>query len=90
METYNDCSFTFRWCVVSSPELQKCQDLRAALASKRVTKNLACVLGSDHMDCMEKVNGREADLFTGDGGDIYTGGRFVTMVACAWVGIAYC
>ncbi|KAK6185239.1 hypothetical protein SNE40_007513 [Patella caerulea] len=83
MENFTNCGVSFKWCVISQTELDKCNDMRAAMISKRITRELQCVMGVSHKDCIDKIEKGVADVTTLDGGDLYTGGRYQGIVPIA-------
>ena len=75
MEKIYPCQQAMRWCVISEPEEDKCQDMRTALMAGRITGSMSCVRGRNAKDCMEKIRQNKADVVTLDQGDIYLGGK---------------
>ncbi|CAE1317746.1 MFI2 [Acanthosepion pharaonis] len=56
-------------CVTSQQEITKCNTF----------SNIACVLGTDSINCVNKINNNEADVTVLDGGDIYLAGKCHSM-----------
>ena len=62
-------------CVTSTPELEKCSQMKSAFRTQVLLPELSCVLGENTADCMRKVQQEHADLVVLDAADIYTGGQ---------------
>ena len=72
--------FEMRWCTISAKETEKCnafKDVIATLATHASLPavNFSCVQGSKATDCMTKIQRREADILTLDGGEILIAGK---------------
>ncbi|XP_068721818.1 melanotransferrin-like [Montipora capricornis] len=75
---------SFKWCVKSSLEKNKCDDFvkyvkeTAKNASMEVTA--LCVVGISADDCATKIKNNEADLITLDGGRVYDAGKTKDLI----------
>lgn len=56
-------------CVTSPQEMTKCNTFNS----------VTCVLGTDSIDCVNKINNNAADVTVLDGGDIYLAGKCHSM-----------
>jgi melanoma-associated antigen p97 len=72
-----------RWCVISSYEMQKCENMIMAFAAKNLKPDLNCIMGTDVQDCISKIKIGDADLITLDASDIYMAGRKFGLVPIA-------
>ncbi|ESO04012.1 hypothetical protein HELRODRAFT_99809 [Helobdella robusta] len=85
-----------RWCVINDNEMEKCTDLKLAIA-ERIRQNrtyspdyigkpykdlptLFCVRGMSQFDCMQMVMNGEADLIQLETSLSYTAGQYYTMI----------
>ena len=72
--------FEMRWCTISAKETEKCNAFKGEMTTLATQANLSavtfsCVQGSKATDCMTKIQRREADLLTLDGGEILIAGK---------------
>lgn len=44
-----------RWCVLSTPEIQKCGDMAVAFSRQRLKPEIQCVSAESPQDCMERI-----------------------------------
>ncbi|XP_078065300.1 serotransferrin-1-like [Mustelus asterias] len=61
-----------RWCSVSTPETQKCKELKKQMANDY--PEFSCIRKENHESCVTAIKSGIADATTLDGGDIYKGG----------------
>ncbi|ESO87859.1 hypothetical protein LOTGIDRAFT_234865 [Lottia gigantea] len=80
MENYTYCGINFRWCVKTAVEKDKCNDMKAALISKRITREMECVDGASNDDCIEQIEQGTADVMTLGAKEVYSAGRYENLV----------
>lgn len=51
-----------RMCVISSMELEKCQQIQMAFKAAAMPDSLVCILGYSETDCIRKINSSIADI----------------------------
>ena len=66
-----------RWCVVSSFEMRKCENMIMAFAAKGLKPDLNCILGDSIRDCMDKIRTGDSDMIALDAADVYNAGKWV-------------
>ncbi|XP_055977789.1 melanotransferrin [Sorex fumeus] len=72
-----------RWCVLSTPEIQKCGDMAVAFGRQRLTPEIQCVSAESPRHCMQQIQDGQADAVTLSGGDVYTAGKTYGLVPAA-------
>lgn len=55
-----------RFCVTSSEEYKKCEDLRSMLKLRGISPDLQCVRGNDANHCVTMISLNTADVVTLD------------------------
>ncbi|XP_050098263.1 melanotransferrin [Anopheles aquasalis] len=73
------------WCATSLEEIYKCQNFTKALERDVALfndyfLNVTCHHGYDHDECMTLINDRKADVMTLDAGEVFSGGRFHSLI----------
>uniref|UniRef100_A0A182HQQ4 Transferrin-like domain-containing protein n=1 Tax=Anopheles arabiensis TaxID=7173 RepID=A0A182HQQ4_ANOAR len=73
------------WCATSQEETYKCQNFTKALERDVALfndffMNVSCHHGYDHDECMALINERKADVMTLDAGEVFSGGRFHSLI----------
>ncbi|KAK3866185.1 hypothetical protein Pcinc_028259 [Petrolisthes cinctipes] len=74
-----------RWCTISTPENNKCNDL-VEIVKRDVYKfstahtSLECVQRANHEECMVMLDSRKADLVVLDPNEIFIAGRYHSLV----------
>ncbi|XP_068724056.1 melanotransferrin-like [Montipora capricornis] len=80
----NLAQISFKWCVKSSLEKTKCDDfvkyVKEIVRNKDIEVTPLCVNGTSTDDCVAKINNREADLITLDGGKVYDAGKTKDLI----------
>ncbi|XP_017654971.1 melanotransferrin isoform X1 [Nannospalax galili] len=72
-----------RWCVLSTPEIQKCGDMAVAFSRQRLKPEIQCVSAESPKHCMEQIQAGHIDAVTLRGEDIYTAGKMYGLVPAA-------
>uniref|UniRef100_G3U579 Melanotransferrin n=1 Tax=Loxodonta africana TaxID=9785 RepID=G3U579_LOXAF len=72
-----------RWCVLSTPEIQKCGDMAVAFSRQRLQPEIHCVSADSPEHCMERIQAGQIDAVTLRGEDIYTAGKMYGLVPAA-------
>ncbi|XP_071470991.1 melanotransferrin [Marmota flaviventris] len=72
-----------RWCVLSTPEIQKCGDMAVAFSRQRLKPEIQCVSAQSPQHCMEQIQAGNIDAVTLRGEDIYTSGKVYGLVPAA-------
>ncbi|XP_015990779.2 melanotransferrin isoform X1 [Rousettus aegyptiacus] len=72
-----------RWCVLSTPEIQKCGDMAVAFSRQRLKPEIQCVSAESPQDCMERIQAGQIDAVTLSGEDIYAAGKTYSLVPAA-------
>ncbi|XP_055263000.1 melanotransferrin isoform X3 [Moschus berezovskii] len=72
-----------RWCVLSTPEIQKCGDMAVAFSRQRLKPEIQCVSAESPQQCMERIQAGQIDTVTLKGEDIYTAGKTYGLVPAA-------
>uniref|UniRef100_A0A182N1U8 Transferrin-like domain-containing protein n=1 Tax=Anopheles dirus TaxID=7168 RepID=A0A182N1U8_9DIPT len=73
------------WCATSLEETYKCRNFTKALERDVALfndffMNVTCHHGFDHDECMALINERKADVMTLDAGEVFSGGRFHSLI----------
>uniref|UniRef100_A0A182WM52 Transferrin-like domain-containing protein n=1 Tax=Anopheles minimus TaxID=112268 RepID=A0A182WM52_9DIPT len=73
------------WCATSQEETFKCQNFTKALERDVALfndffMNVSCHHGYDQDECMSLINERRADVMTLDAGEVFSGGRFHSLI----------
>ncbi|XP_047420942.1 melanotransferrin isoform X4 [Sciurus carolinensis] len=72
-----------RWCVLSTPEIQKCGDMAVAFSRQRLKPEIQCVSAQSSQHCMEQIQAGNIDAVTLRGEDVYTSGKVYGLVPAA-------
>lgn len=72
-----------RWCVLSTPEIQKCGDMAVAFSRQRLKPEIQCVSAESPQHCMEQIQAGHIDAVTLKGEDIHTAGRMYGLIPAA-------
>ncbi|XP_076973667.1 melanotransferrin [Tamandua tetradactyla] len=72
-----------RWCVLSTPEIQKCGDMAVAYSRQRLKPEIQCVSAESPQHCMEQIQAGEIDAVSLKGEDIYMAGKTYGLVPAA-------
>lgn len=78
LQFYFLAPISFRWCVLSAAEKNKCTDfmmyVRETTRNKSLNVDIGCVEENSVDDCVAKIKSDEADLMTLNGADMYKAG----------------
>nr|XP_015300315.1 PREDICTED: melanotransferrin [Macaca fascicularis] len=77
-----------RWCVLSTPEIQKCGDMAVAFGRQQLKPEIQCVSAKSPQHCMEQIQAGQIDTVTLSGEDIYTAGKTYGLAPAAGEGYA--
>ncbi|XP_007517513.2 melanotransferrin [Erinaceus europaeus] len=72
-----------RWCVLSTPEIQKCGDMAVAFSRQRLKPEIQCVSAESPQHCMEQIQAGQIDMVTLRGEDTYKAGKTYGLVPAA-------
>ncbi|XP_053421026.1 melanotransferrin isoform X1 [Nycticebus coucang] len=72
-----------RWCVLSTPEIQKCGDMAVAFSRQRLKPEIQCVSAESPQHCMEQIQAGHIDAVTLRGEDIYLAGKTYGLIPAA-------
>ncbi|XP_029796592.1 melanotransferrin [Suricata suricatta] len=72
-----------RWCVLSTPEIQKCGDMAVAFSRQKLKPEIQCVSADSPQHCMEWIQAGKIDAVTLKGEDIYTAGKKYGLIPAA-------
>ncbi|XP_057596323.1 melanotransferrin isoform X2 [Hippopotamus amphibius kiboko] len=72
-----------RWCVLSTPEIQKCGDMAVAFSRQRLKPEIQCVSAESPEHCMRQIQAGQIDAVTLKGEDIYTAGKAYGLIPAA-------
>ncbi|XP_051714733.1 melanotransferrin isoform X1 [Oryctolagus cuniculus] len=72
-----------RWCVLSTPEIQKCGDMAVAFSRQRLKPEIQCVSAESPQHCMEQIQAGHIDAVTLNGEDIHTAGKTYGLIPAA-------
>ncbi|XP_013386136.1 melanotransferrin-like [Lingula anatina] len=73
-----------RWCVISSDEMAKCEQMKMNFAAMNLRPTLDCVRGDNARDCMRIIKEGDADIINLDASDVYIAGRNYGLVPIAY------
>ncbi|XP_039106824.1 melanotransferrin [Hyaena hyaena] len=72
-----------RWCVLSTPEIQKCGDMAVAFSRQKLKPEIQCVSADSPQHCMEWIQAGKIDAVTLKGEDIYEAGKKYGLIPAA-------
>lgn len=69
-----------RWCLISPPEMSKCERMKMALDAKNVRPSLQCIEGGSTDQCIKLIAQGYVDLMTLEAADLYFAGLFENIM----------
>ncbi|KAM8953111.1 melanotransferrin [Pelodytes ibericus] len=69
------CISEIRWCTISNPEDNKCNEMKSFFTQAQIRPPLSCVSGKSELECIQMVKNNQADAVTLKGDFIYQAGK---------------